>query len=213
METQESTFELTLKLSLPGKTLKKLKSYAMLSGMSVDELERQLVSQVEPELSAHFDKVLTEGIVGKLSEMDGVELSVKTAGDEYGEEGDSDESAGEDDHQLSGEDMEEVKSLAEQYEQEEKAPAKTFAPSARRQQPEESELSFDIRVPDAGGDAEKFLDASLESDMRRSSGDRQSSGGTAGPYGSYTGAAKRFVPGKPRVRISEHTGDESGFFS
>lgn len=200
MENQESTFELTLKLTLPANTLKKLKSYAMLSGMTVDELEKQLVSQVEPELSAHFDKVLTEGIVGKLSEMDGIELSVSSTSDKEDDEGSFTSS---DDHQLSGDDdSTENKSLAEQYEA-----IKSSQKSTRQDQ----EPSFDIQVPDAGGDAEKFLDTALAEDAQNYKSARRDQG--QGPYGSYTGAAKRFSPGSPRVKISEHTGDESGYFS
>lgn len=202
MDNQEATFELTLKLTLPGNTLKKLKSYAMLSGMTVDELEKQLVSQVEPELSAHFDKVLTEGIVGKLSEMDGISLAVAKPADEPVEE----PVGGPDDHQLSADDdSEENKSLAEQYE----SLRNKIQPQPQVQQ--EQDLSFDIRVPDAGGDAEKFLDSALEQDTPSQKAARREQG--QGPYGSFTGAAKKFSPGKPRVKISEHTGDETGYFS
>lgn len=200
METQETMFELTLKLSLPGNTLKKLKSYAMLSGMAVTELEQQLVSQVEPELSAHFDRVLTEGIVGKLSEMDGVRVT-------FSESEETTESVAEEEdpneHQLSGDDLEEaVKSLDETFE------SRNAAQSSYKVPGTEDELRFDIRVPDAGGDAEQFLDTALSADAAKSS----SSKGMDGPYGAMTGAAKRFQSGKPRVRISEHTGEESNYF-
>jgi hypothetical protein len=73
---EEQTFELTLKLNLPEKTLKKLKSFAMLSGMGVSDLEAQLISQVEPQISGYFDRILTDSIVEKLSELDGIKLTL-----------------------------------------------------------------------------------------------------------------------------------------
>ena len=196
METQESMFELTLRLSLPAKTLKKLKSYAMLSGLTVGDLEKQLVSQVEPELAQHFDRVLTDGIVTKLSEMDGVRLKVAAADDDQ-EPTEAEEAP--DSHQLSGdEDAEDNKSLAEQYSETHKG-----------HNPVRDDLAFDIRVPDAGNDAEKFLESALMSDGRGAYANRQ----TRAPDSAVVGAAKSFVSGRPRVRISEHTGDESGLFA
>jgi hypothetical protein len=178
---EELTFELTLKLTLPEKTLKKLKSYAMLSGMSVDELENQLVSQVQPELSSHFDNVLTQGIVNKLGELDGVDLKTISSTDSFHEP------KSDDDHQLSGDDDEGVKSLEEQVKE---------VPSSAQDQP------FDITAPDVGDDAEQFIDAVME--PRKAVSNGQSSG--------MTSAGKSFNPKKPRVRISEHTGDETGSF-
>jgi hypothetical protein len=78
METHEPTVELSLKLNLPGKTVKKLKAFAMLSGMSIDELEESLLSEIQPELARHFDQTLSAGIAQKLSELDGTQVKILT---------------------------------------------------------------------------------------------------------------------------------------
>ncbi len=214
METQEPMFELTLKLTLPAKTLKKLKSFAMLSNTTVEELERLLVSQVEPELSAHFDRVLTQGIVEKLSELDGVRVRITSA--EEAEEEDAAQAAEDsDEHQLSGDDdSEENLSLSETVPRQ-KVPAETQVAVERALVAPQgtSMFQFEISAPDVGSDAEKFLDeAGLdETSPLQDRGRNQA----YGPYGNTVprGAAKTFVPGKPRVRISEHTGDESSYFT
>lgn len=180
---EEATFELNLKLTLPAKTLKKLKSYAMLSGMSVNELEDKLVSEVEPELAVHFDSVLTKGIVSKLGELDGVDLSVMSREEES-------ESRDDSDHELSADDDVGAKSLEEQVE-EDKAPIR-----------ESAEPSFNITVPDVGEDAEQFLDATLASGKKI----------RASSSGGMTEAGKSFSAKKPRVTISDHTGSESSSF-
>ena len=220
METQEPTFELTLKLTLPAKTLKKLKSFAMLSNTTVEELEALLVSQVEPELSAHFDRVLTQGIVEKLSELDGIRVRIATA--EEADEEDAVQAAEDiDEHQLSGDDdAQENLALAEMMPKQ-SVPTQTQAAVARATVAPQgtSMFQFEINAPDVGSDAERFLDEA-ELDKLPPYQEEKPHYDSYGPYGrtdgglaAPRGASKTFVPGKPRVRISEHTGDESGYFT
>lgn len=201
---EDQTFELSLKLTLPGKTLKKLKSYAMLSGVTVAELEAQLVAQVEPQLSHHFDQVLTDSIVGKLGELDGIDLVASKSIERSQTENDS--------HQLSGDDdVGENKSLEEMMAAPTVVPPPALPqPKARRQapQPASEELQFNFNVPDVGNDVEAFVENTVAVETSQ----RIESRGEHSPYGAMTSSNRSFNPNKPRVRISEHTGEEVGYF-
>ena len=187
---EEQTFELSLKLSLPGKTLKKLKSYAMLSGISVSDLEAKLVAQVEPQLAGHFDQVLTDSIMEMLGELDGVKLTMERPVTEQDQDVDG--------HQLSGDDDDgDNKSLEEQV-------APTSSPIQLATQAAD-DLRFDIKVPDAGDDAELFVDNAMGTEQVKQVA---SGGGAYGSLSPMTKTSKSFDSRRPRVSISEHTGDE-----
>jgi hypothetical protein len=172
-----------------------------LSGISVSELEAQLVAQVEPQLSAHFDQVLTESIMEKLGELDGVALHAGRPAAE----------AHSDEHQLSGDDDEgDGKSLEEQV-QVSPPLSKPRTPVNRPefQENPSQEPVFDFNVPDVGDDPEAFTGAAMAVEAK----ERQERPQSNGMYGPMTGTSRAFDSRRPRVRISEHNGDESGLFS
>lgn len=222
-EEFESTTELTLKLELPGKTIKKLKAFAMLTGMSIDQLEAELLSQIQPELANHFDRSLSTGIAQKLSELDGTSVRIFSESEAVAE--DSHTESDTDDHSLSSDDdNEENLSVEEQVERDKTLPkslgvARTLkAPSTplsrsllnSKEASDPDEPHFDIDAPDAGEDAEQFLDSAM---AEETSSARSRSTGQQSPFGYMTPAKGSFDAKKPRVKVSEHTGDESGMFS
>ena len=190
----------TLTLQLSDKTLKKLRALAMLSGSTVDQLEQEFVD--------YFDQMLTENIAHLLSEMDGKPLVQHTVGSiealptatsadledmnnwkvketrAHPEEQDPNA------HDLSEEALpEENKSVSEQIEDDGIQPTQ-------------------YKAPNAGEDAEKFLDAALQSAPPRKQEALQ---------GSFMGSPTRsargmFNPQAPRVKISDYTGEEDGSF-
>lgn len=188
-----------LKLNLPEKTIKKLRAYAMLTGSGVKDLEGILIDIV--------DKTLTDGIVSAMSDLDGGVPPAWTAnanGDQVTfsrpiEQSDvetvpdaeppvvSDDLTG---NELSEEDSpDEVRGLDEEEE-----------PIS------DEELKVDISAPNAGNNADAYLNAvfAAEKSAKKSSGRTRTSTG-----GFQSGARKAFNPSSPRVTISEHTGDES----
>ena len=179
----------TLTLQLSDKTLKKLRALAMLSGSTVDQLEQ--------EFAAYFDQMLTENIAHLLSEMDGkpVQAPVDEAYNwevkepaatkekvetKVQEEREEDPNA----HNLSEDDLpEEVKSTAEQVEDEIQPP--------------------DFQAPQAGNNAEAFLDAAMS--VEKAVPQQEITVG--GITGRLRAAGKGFNPSKPRATVAEFTGD------
>jgi hypothetical protein len=183
----------TLTLQLSDKTLKKLRALAMLSGSTVDQLEQ--------EFAQYFDQMLTDNIAHLLTQMDGKppesvihpeDPSIDLESVENWRIGETHTKVEADPnaHDLSEEALpEETKSLAEQVEDDGIQPTQ-------------------FKAPDAGGDAEKFLDAAIQSAPPRP---------PEPPVGNFMGsqtrtAKKTFNPQAPRVKISDYTGEEDGSF-
>ena len=176
-----------LTLQLSDKTLKKLRALAMLSGSTVDQLEK--------DFADYFDQMLSENIAALLSQLDGRDylpnssspVSEKIAEPEKVAEPLKDSPA---EHSLSEDDLpEETKSIAEQIEEE------GFQPS---------KLNF----PDAGEDIEKFLEGTPAS--KKEQPQIQASFLVGG--NQPRSAKKAFNPQAPRVKISDYTGDEEASF-
>lgn len=175
----------SLTLRLSDKTFKKLRVLAMLSDVTMDQLEKNFVD--------YFDEMLTENISTLLAELDGKEYvpqkveaqpSVTT---ERVEENEPENGGSEvPEHALSDDDLpEEVRSTAELVEDDIQPPQ--------------------YQAPNAGGNAESFLDAALSQPERKVRVET--------PKASYMGMPvnnpkKAFSPGAPRARVSEYTGDE-----
>ena len=187
----------TLTLQLSDKTLKKLRALAMLSGSTVDELEK--------EFADYFDQMLTENIAHLLSEMDGKPVVTQAVGvtedfdatdgwqikEPLREASAKEAVATEQDpnsHGLSDDDLpEEVKSTAEQVEEDFEMPQ--------------------YQAPQAGGNAEAFLDAAMASEKKGAAVDPKMVS-IGGMTGRLQAATKGFNPHRPRATVAEFTGDE-----
>ena len=176
--------DLTLKLS--DNTLKKLRALAMLSGATVGELEQ--------EFASYFDQMLSENITARLSELDGrvYESSVTPSAPKVREvatevsQSDADPNT----HDLSEDDLpSEVKSVEEEA--------------------EEIQLPTLYNIPEAGDNAEAFLDGAFAEAPRLPVRQQQQQ-----PTASYMGtpvrsAKKSFHPSVVKAKVSEYTGDET----
>lgn len=207
-----------LTLSLNEATLRKLKAYAMLSGLTVNEIEGVLTGLIDQMLT---DKCLrelgayaAEPPVYKTAEVNEEPVRAVTPEPEEKEEATffQDSVSG---HELSSDEAEdEVKSLAEEMEpmEPEAEPRKrtikviTKAPAkVNRLTPEEELLRSAFAqddVADVGGDAEAFLDASLGAPKPQ-----KSLGGYSNPSGARA-ARGAFNPNTSRVKVAEFTGEE-----
>jgi len=186
------TVELTLKL--PPKTVRKLRMLAMGTGKTVQELES--------ELSTVFDEMLSENLHALLHDLDGVaaptppvmvvsRVIAPSSPPLQEEEINEDENS----HMLSGDaDEGDVKSTAERMEE------GSF--SGEPPVPGINPFELPSNIPNAEGNIEAFIDAAMSS----SKPSPQSNG-------RYTSSKKSFDPRHPRVKISEHTGDEDGEMS
>lgn len=214
---------MNLELELPPQTLRKLRALAMLSGMTVDQIQAQLVNGI--------DAMLTAECAGYLGIEPGTALAAehvtqpRVAVEEEEEEAPT---ASETDHALSqDEDTQENPSLAEEAEQ---VPApkkkKSFAdaeqavntnpitdPNATEGDQEEA-VSGPFRINasfkkagDDGGDADAFLDEALAAPPTGGK-----SAGTANTEFTYGGerasAAKKGGYQQARIRISDSGDDE-----
>ena len=192
----------TLTLQLSDKTLKKLRALAMLSGSTVDQLEK--------EFAQYFDQMLSDNIAGILSELDGTAYTRGTDPDTEEEKTESSKIAqwkineensidaarrppeeevetSEIEHALSDDELpEEVKSLAESVDDDIMPP--------------------EFQAPQAGGNAEAFLDAALAKSTTGSKA--QQTVNIGGVTGKLQYAGKGFSPQRPRATIAEFTGDE-----
>lgn len=178
-----------LTLQLSEKTLKKLRALAMLSGSTVDELEKQFAE--------YFDQMLSESIAAHLSELDGkpydsrmvapvVPQALQAEAQEEVEQEREDE-IDTPEHGLSEDELpEEVKSAAEMSEDEIMPPQ--------------------YQAPSAGGNADAFLDAALASD-RPAPQTAQQVVSVSGMTGTLRAAGKGFNPSRPRASVAEFTGD------
>lgn len=206
--TNQKMTEISIKVEVQETTVLKLRAYLLLSGKSIEELEEQVSNIFGIHLSKTFDGVLTQNLMSTIASMDGFEAPFPgqelTAPVPGAIPKRSFVSAAEaaalspmdgNEHALSGDDdLGNNKSLEEQVEEDKKiaaTPAEAEEQEARR-----VVAGLSIQVPDAGDDAEAFLDAAIAAPARER--EQRQSG---------TSAAKKAFS-SPRVKISETTEDE-----
>jgi hypothetical protein len=192
---------LTLSIELGDDALKKLRAYAVLSGASSDDLESELSIMAAGMITSQVDAVLSKKILETLAQLDNKPI------DAYSEKKQAlvePEPVDESIHSLSDDDdAEENKSLQEQYE----AATKPQAALPQTKPEPQSEFAFDIDVPNAGDNAEAFLESFEEQPKSASSS-------SVGIYGAVRSAKSKFNPKQPRVSVTEYDPDgESSLFS
>lgn len=197
-----------LELNLPEKTIKKLRAYAMLTGSPVSELEAKLVELV--------DKTLSDSVANALVDLDGGVPAAFTPPTQIettfsqpltpadivtGPLLESEEK-----EEAVTEDEETGNSLSEEESPEE---VKSLEEEAEEEKVDDEELKVEIAAPNAGGNADAYVDAVIAQDK----GARQASGRRKVQGGYQSGARKAFDARSPRVSIGAYTGDETDSFN
>lgn len=198
---EEQTEELELKIQVPMKTIRKLKAFLLLSGKTVAELEAEVASVFGSHLSAAFDSVLSTNIMAAVAYMDGIEPSM-TGGliqqplpkpHPTGQSVTAHHAAipvSDTEHTLSGDDAEdETLSVEEQVENDQ--------PSNKMEDEDDGQVAGIVsnqngEFPNAGGNADAFLDAAMATSKPAKSGGNSS---------KKRGTRAAFDSRSPRVRV------------
>jgi hypothetical protein len=192
----------TLTLQLSDKTLKKLRALAMLSGSSVDQLEK--------DFADYFDHMLSQNIEVLLAQMDGRDPEIP----ERSIEAEALSS------NIADWKMDEKHSIdkARRPAEEEEEPVVSLAPEhalseddlpeevrSTAEQVEEDIMPPEFNAPQAGGDHEAFVDATMANDKR--SAKHQQMVNIGGVEGRLQKARPGFDPRRLGARVEEATGD------